>query len=317
MNRGMSFVHRRVPVAIAGVAAVGALCICIAAAGDSPETPAAGAAPSTQPADPARGDLEAAWGAIQMADWKTAAGLLTAAERRASDDEVHAEVLFALAHVRHHGRPGNDLAEARSLYTRVADEYPDTKAAPWAKLTLGRIVDTPEFEPKTERELQRNRAEAQRLYQRVLTDHPGHLAAHEAALRLGVTYLGQRGDDEAERVGAEILIAYLAEHPDNYLAAQMNILVGEWRQRNGREREAVQSFIAAYRAGLPSMQHRATTCFRIAQIAEFRLGDDALAAEWYQRLQDEAPADGRYYASRVGAERCRGRLARRAEGVSP
>lgn len=317
MKRRTSFAHRSVLAAIVGVAATGLLLVPATRADDGDAR--AESQPASAPArpDPARTDLDAGWALIRLADWRGAVKVLAAAERDAASDEIRAEALFALAHIWHHRPTGGDLDKAKGYYRSILAKYPRAKAAPWAMLTLARIVDTPEFEPKEAAELDKARSKAQEQYREVLATYPGHLVAHEAALRLAVTYLSQRGDLDAEQTGAKILIAYLPKHPDNYLAAQMNILAGEWQQRCGRDREAVDAFIAGYEAGLPGMYHQAKTCFRIAQIAEFRLNDDALAAHWYQRLVDEAREDNRFYMAKLGAARCRARLARVAEGVTP
>ncbi|NLF32516.1 MAG: tetratricopeptide repeat protein [Planctomycetes bacterium] len=261
--------------------------------------------------------LDGAWEAVQIANWGEAVEIFESHDADVAESEVRAEALFALGHIWQHRRPGEDMRKAVAYYRRVVDEFPTSKAAPWAELTLARIIDLPDNEPRTAEERNRLLADTRGRYRRIMEAYEGHLVAHEAALRLGVSYLAQAGDAEAERTGAEILIAYLGGHADNYLAANMHILVGDWHERNGRWREAVDSFAAAYDAGLPSMFHQAKTCFRIAQIAEYRLGDDARAVKWYKRLLDEAPRDNRHYLARLGAERCGARLAAAREEAAP
>ncbi len=267
--------------------------------------------------------LDAGWEAVRIANWGEAIEVFEAYDTDDADPEVRAEALFALGHIWHHRRPGEDHDKARAYYRRVCDDFETSRAAPWAELTLARMADLPDREPKTAEQREALRRDVRRRYRRILERYDGHLVAHEAALRLGASYLVEVGDDAAEREGAEILIDYLARHPGtkeqpgNYLAGNMHILVGEWHERNGRWAEAVASFQAAYHAGLPSMFHQAKTCFRIAQIAERRLGDDALAAQWYERLIEEAPGDNRYYLAQLGAERCRERLAEAEREVAP
>ena len=266
---------------------------------------------------PTANPLDPGWAAVHVANWTEAVAVFESYDRDGADPEVRAEALFALGHIWQHRRPGEDMARAEAYYRRVVGAFGGSKAAPWAELTLARIVDLPESEPKTDEARQKLLADVRQRYRRILDTYPGHLVAHEAALRLGVSYLSQVGDGQAEQTGAEVLIAYVKTQPDNYLAANMHILVGDWHEQNGRWREAADSFVAAYHAGLPSMFHQAKTCFRIAQIAERRLGDDGLAVRWYERLLNEAPGDNRYYLAKLGAERCRARLAGAEPEVAP
>ncbi|MFW6145793.1 MAG: tetratricopeptide repeat protein [Planctomycetota bacterium] len=264
--------------------------------------------------------LDPGWEAVRIANWGGAIEVFESYDTDTPDPEVRAEALFALGHIWQHRRPGEDMAKALAYYRRVLEQFPGSKAAPWAELTLARIADLPETEPKTDEARRALRKDVRQRYRRILERYEGHLVTHEAALRLAVSYFVQVGDAEAERTGAEILKDHLKAHPDkdhNYLVANMHILVGEWHERNRRWAAAVTSFQAAYKAGLPSMFHQAKTCFRIAQIAEYRLGEDRLATQWYERLVDEASQDSRYYLAQRGAERCRARLAEAQRGESP
>ncbi len=255
-----------------------------------------------KPPPPERRTLEAAWNALIRANYPLAEEKFKQVPQETSDKSLQAEALFGLAMTYQIRRPGGDAQAAAGLFEHLTTEFPETPAAPYATLSLARLADMPENEQdRTEEKIEK----ARDLYRAVLAQWPEHLAADEAALRLGQTYLEHVGETAEEDKGAAILRDRLEARPENPLAAPMHLLLGDLSYRREAYRRAVDHWIAADEAGIPGLTDKATVYFHIGSVAEHRLKDYRLAAEWYMKIVTDVKRDSKYYVALKAAERCR------------
>lgn len=271
--------------------------------------PSAGAAAAQPPGDPHRALLDSGWQELRYANWPKARDLLEQAIAESPKTEIKAEAMYALATLWQIRQPGGSYAEAERLYARVAREFPDTPAAPWALLALARLADMPEYERD------RNVDLARQLYREVLQRYADHVVADEATLRLAMTYLEKIGDTASEDIGAAMLARCIAEKPKNYLVYAMHLVLGDLAQRRQEYPRAVGHWIAAD-PGIIGASDRAALYYKIGYTAEHNLKDYALAGHWYDRIVTDVKRENRYYIAKVAAERCRG-LAAQAGQAAP
>lgn len=276
----------------------------------------AGADPADEPVDTAE-LLAEGWKELRYANWPKSRELLEQVRTLSTHPEEQAEATFALATLWQHRRPGPDVAQAHTLYEEILASHAATAAAPYARLALARLADTPDSE--TDRDVPL----ARKLYEETIELYPGHVAAEEAKLRLALTYIQEAyippdaGDAEKRaRVDAEtrrealataerMLTEHLQARPDSVLAGPMQMMLGNLHERAGRWAKAVEHWIAADAAGIPGQADRAKLYYSIGQVAEQKLADYALAAKWYQRIVDETLRDAKFYLAKLAAERCR------------
>jgi len=246
-----------------------------------------------------RAMLNEGWQELHFANWPKAQEVLEAVRKKADKGEIKSEAMFALAGLWQIRQPGGNVQEAKLLLSEIIGEYADAPVAPWAYLALGRIADTPEYERD------RDIKEARRLYEETIKLFPGHPATDEAALRLGLTYLEKVDDQPSQDQGAEILEKYIAARPKNYLAPAMLILLGNCCEREAEWRRAVEWWTRADEAGIPGLADRATLYYKLGQVCEIRLKDYPLAVKWYEKLVYDIKRDGKFFVSKLAAERCR------------
>jgi tetratricopeptide (TPR) repeat protein len=262
--------------------------------------------------------LAEGWQYIRYGNYPAAETSLDAVLETAASDELTAEALYAMGYLWRFRRPDPALDKARAFYRRVADDYPHTRAGPWAMLALARMADLPPVEE------QRLREQARQLYRKVLDAAPNHPAAEEATLRLAMTYLEEVSKPEAQDRGARILRDHLRRSPRSPLAAAMHVVLGDLHRERKEYREAINRWIAGVRASYESRAagakgksllnstQRAELYFAIAYAAEKAVGDLPLGARWYERLVVEVPRHNRYFVAKLSAEAIHQRLARQA-----
>jgi tetratricopeptide (TPR) repeat protein len=243
--------------------------------------------------------LDQGWSELRYANWPKAQEVLEAVQKKADNRQVKSEAMFALAVLWQIRQPSGNVEKAKILLKQIISEYADTSAAPWAYLAIARIADTPEYEKD------RDLKEARRLYEETIRLFPNHPASDEAVLRLGFTYLEKIGDDASQNQGADILEKWIAAHPKSYLAPAMLILLGDRYERKADWRRAVDWWTRADEAGVPGLADRATLYYKLGQVCEKRLKDYPLAVKWYEKLVYDIKRDGKFFVSKLAAERCR------------
>ena len=247
--------------------------------------------------------LTQGWQEMRYANHPKAQKAFEEALARTTDREEQAEATFGLALLWQSRPSGTDLPRAVRLYEQVAEEFGDTKSAPWALLALARNDDLPEYEKARQVESARTR------YRRILKTWPDHPAADEAAYRLAQTYLEKVGEATSEDQGVAILKEWLARRPDNVMAAVMHWHLGGLYKLRRQYRLTLDHWAAADKAGIPGTEVRAMLCLSAGYIAEHKLKDYRLAITWYEKITKEIVRDDRYYVAKMWADDCRKKAA--------
>ena len=307
--------------------------------GKPPATKPPATKPSAAGSNRAAALLVKGWDALEMVNYPAAEETFRQVLDASPTRPQRAEALFALGHLWQYRRPGADLDKARSHYKQVAEAFKDTPSGALALMALARLADAPAYEKD------RLREEARLLYRRIIERYPGSFTADEGVLRLAMTYLEDYGDAASERTGQKLLDDHLRTHPGCFLATPMHTELGMLHHRRGDDRKAIEKWIAADAADaraaeaeltdeqrkLPLKRRlnrisqnrvmdpgtRASLYYRIANTAEKKLKDYALAVTWYERTVYEIVRDSRYYVSKVAAARCRKLAAKAGKQIPP
>ena len=190
------------------------------------------------------------------------------------------------------------IDQAVGLYKQLLEKTPDSKFAPLATLSLGRIAEVRDF-PGDASDLDAARTH----YQRVLDQWPDTNFAHEAAIRIAGLSLQQIDDPQAMRAGVAYLQAYLAQHPDNRYASIMYEQIGQTYDLAFDEYgPATEAYMKALRIGLLTQAELPQVLWRVAQLAE-RAGRPADAAYCYQQILTGALRSGRSFEARLALKR--------------
>ena len=148
--------------------------------------------------------------------------------------------------------------------------------------------------------------QADERYRKIIDKYPGHFVTDESTLFLALNSLVHIGNVESQKAGSDILIAYLADRPDNTVAATMHSLLAGYFERSGQYHKMIEHLIAADKAGLPGIEPKSRTYWQIADVAEKKLKDYKLAASWYQRIVDDiGDTSGDYYVAKIAVQRCK------------
>ena len=291
------------------------------------EAPPAAAPEPTPPKDPYLEALNEGWEQFRFADFGKSA---RAFERALQSDkpEIRAEATYGLGYLWQYRPVDADPERAMGLYREVLSNYAATGSAPWAMLAIARGYDLPRLES------QRNVSAARDQYLEIMKLYPQHMVASEAALRLACTYLEKFGDAKAQQEGIAILNSWIEQHPDNFLAPGMYLLIGKTHVANDRWAEAVAAYRKAEEldhersqvvdaAGKPAADPNRRTLspnklsemyYQAARISEEKLKDDQMALYWYRKIVAELSRDNKIYFARQQIQRLEARKAARPDG---
>ncbi len=152
--------------------------------------------------------------------------------------------------------------------------------------------------------------------------------ADEATLHLAQSYFEppanesmpggyELADAESVETGLQLLIDWLGRRPENRLAAVMHQTVADKLIERQDYRVAVEHLRAALARGIVSARTRSSILWQIARIAEYELGDLALAEDYYERFVAVSRRHVLYYRATQSLQRVRRLRAEVAGGQEP
>ncbi len=240
------------------------------------------------------------WQNFRLAEYDPAANDFNAALALAkTGSEEYLRALFGLANVWNLRRPGEDVARARELYHQIMREAPGHDLAAWSELALARLLHVvpvgqdPDY------------AKVRAAYRALIEKYPGHLAGKEAVIYLNATLVATL-DPEVTREAVSNLTAFIASGTEEFLQPAWSLLAVGYTTlgQPARRLEAeIKSFEHIEIDPANPFNEFAWAYWNIATLAEFEVGDFALARGYYRRLIEEYPADIRVYPSQEALAR--------------
>lgn len=182
------------------------------------------------------------------------------------------------------------IEDADSLYRQLLEAAPASKYAPRATLNLGRIAELSDFYQD------RIDLEAARGYYQEVVDKWPHLPiVHEAVFRIAATYI-QTYEEESVRQGVHILENWLQDHPDNEFVSAMWQYLGDTYFMPLQEyRQSLDCYIKADTVGLIEKGREGPIYWRMATMADQKLGDREIAVRYYTKIITDAPTSGKAF----------------------
>ena len=255
------------------------------------------------------------WTAYRLSEFQNATLAFEAAQARAargSDDWAMAT--YGLATTWDLRRPGEDPQKAAELYNEILAAAPDSPMVPWTELALARqkhlvpVGQEPDY------------AAVNRAYEHIMAKYPGHLAAKEAFLYLQSIQLA-RLEPESTRAAIAKLLDFVGREKKEFLSPAWSLLavgyhtLGEQENRFEAERKSFET--TEVDPSDPYLEF-GWAYWNLATIAEFEVGDFAVARKYYQLLIDKYPTDIRVHGCKAAIRRMDELEARiRAEEGSP
>lgn len=146
--------------------------------------------------------------------------------------------------------------------------------------------------------------------------YPDAMEADEGTLMLAEVFLRAKPSKEASggfvlagtediTRGQEVLAAWLKDHPDNPLAADMHTMLADQYIELKQFDKATPELEAALNKGVLADRTRSQILWQIARIAELELKDYPLAAKYYAQFITDSRRDVLYYRAQLGLDRVR------------
>lgn len=245
--------------------------------------------------------ISQAWDFYRMAEYTLAVRYFEVAstDPQATADQ-RLEALYGLGNVWNLRTPEPDIPKARQYFQQVVDTGGDSTWAAWSLLALAQIERLTLLNGKI------NVEKTSAAYQRVVDRFPNHPAGEEAFLSRQFLQITTFKPADIEKSITE-LKHFTETHPNSdYLSAAYTLLANAYE-----EQKRYPDFLAMLIMALKSQKQDATDptaesvglLWKIASVAEFKVGDFATARTYYQKLIDEYPIDSRRYAARRALER--------------
>ena len=206
---------------------------------------------------------------------------------------------------------------AETFFERAAVATADPNIAAWSALALARTLHlmgggdvVPDY------------AAVREGYNRVYRRFPQHAAGQEARLYAIALRLVDSKPEEAEIALTE-LDAFDRAHPNDLHAGNTQPFRAMCYEILNRSAELIKikiTMMEQYQLDTlaPQTDDRARQCWEIASLAEFRLGDFALARKYYRMILAEYDVEVRSYAAKralARLDRMEAELARAEKGV--
>jgi tetratricopeptide (TPR) repeat protein len=245
--------------------------------------------------------LEAGWREYRLGEFDRATENFDAAAAATSGaTDEHLQALYGQATTWNLRRPGEDPAQAKQLFEEIIRLAPTNEMAAWSTLALARmkhlvpVGEEPDYDA------------VRAAYQEVIDKFPGHLAAKEAFLYLNATLVATLKDKETRQAVAS-LEAYVNQTNESaFVGTCCSLLANCFTTLDEPEKRLAIEIRALSRMELDPQNpfnDLAWAYWNIATIAEFEVGDFAVAREYYQRLIQEYPTDIRKYGCKLALTR--------------
>ena len=254
--------------------------------------------------DARRGDAAAligeGWTAYRLSEFQNAALAFESAREQADrGSDEWAMATYGLATTWDLRRPGEDPQKATGYYKEILASAPSSPMVPWTELALARqkhlvpVGVEPDY------------AAVNAAYRHIMETFPGHLAAKEAFLYLQSIQLAKL-EPKSTRAAAEKLQEFAAREKKEFLSPAWSLLAVAYNTLNEQERrlQAEQTSFETTEVD-PSDPYIefAWAYWNLATIAEFEVGDFALARTYYNLLLEKYPTDIRVYGCKQALER--------------
>lgn len=236
--------------------------------------------------------LDHAWQNFRLAEYDLADkefATVLAHATKGSDEYLRA--VFGLANVWNLRRPGEDIEKARTLYQQIITEAPEHDLAPWCELALVRLQHVVPVGKDPDYNAVRQG------YRDIIRKHPQHLAAKESTIYLNATLVATL-DETLTRQAVSNLTAFIASGTKEFVAPAYSLLAVSYTTLKNPEMRLASEIKAFENVEIDPanpFNEFAWAYWNIATIAEFEVGDFALARQYYQRLIKEYPVDIRTY----------------------
>ncbi len=257
-------------------------------------------APKAEQAGDAASLIRDGWTAYRLSEFKNALLAFETARARAErGSDAWAMATYGLATTWDLQRPGEDPQLATQLYQEILAAAPDGPMIPWTELALARqqhlvpVGQEPDY------------AAVNAAYRHIMEKFPGHLAAKEAFLYLQSIQLAKL-DPQTSLAAEKKLREFAAREKKEFLSPAWSLLAVAYQTLGDQEKrlEAEKnSFETTEVDPSDPFLEFAWAYWNLATIAEFEVGDFALARQYYQLLIDTYPKDIRVYGCKQALAR--------------
>lgn len=245
--------------------------------------------------------LAAGWDNYRLSEFDRAAVLFDRAiGGSATNSEIQLQARYALATTWNLRRPGEDRAKAEAIYREIlnVDAPQDLKA--WTALALARMKHL----VPVDREPDMN--EVRRAYQDILEQFPGHLAAKEAFIYKMATFIASL-EPQQTRYAIACLTRYVSQPGQKeFLQPAWSLMaVGYSTLKDAEHRLAAEIRSLQTTEIDPSnpFNEYAWAYWNIATIAEFDVGNFAVARAYYRKILTEYPTDIKVFGAKEALAR--------------
>lgn len=249
-----------------------------------------------KPSGPVQSEaIPEAWEKYRMAEFDRAIRMFNTIRFSADSEDLRVQALYGEACCWNHRRDKRDPAKAQLLYQQILEEAPKHELAPWSALDLVRVRASGPLETRPGPGL------VAEEYLSVSRKYPKSPAGDEAFLHGQTVRLPEADETETGKILEEVR-SYIDTHSQSPFLSPLYRLAAQCCEQLGRQRERLEYLIRASETretvkGLELID-RTTDYWQIAYVAQFELGDFALARTYYSRLIEEYPQDVRVFAAR-------------------
>jgi len=244
--------------------------------------------------------IMAGWEEFQMGEYASAIDTFSAAKNSTpEDDPNHLQAIYGLGVTWNLRRPGQDNAKAREYYEEILRLAPNDDLAAWSLLRLARLKhlvgmgEVPDYPAVRE------------AYQRVIDQFVFHPAGETAFLFAQATFITRMDRDET--MAAEYnLRQFLKTHAETpFLRTALSLLADCYltldrpRDQLNVEIQAIESLGKNLSSQNTPWLNSAPAYWRIATVAQYRLGDIRTARKYYDKLVTEYPRDQRSFGAEL------------------
>ncbi len=210
------------------------------------------------------------------------------------------EASFGLALSLHHKTPPDKsyIEEAKRIYLSLAKKYPSHRCAPRCLMEVGRIYELRDYY-KDKIDLKK----AREYYRMVIDKYPSDPIVSEAVLRLAQAYTISFNREEI-RKGIRVIKDWLKKHPDDRLRGVMYLHLGDvYFYPLGEYRKCIDAYVKADELGALEEGREGFIYWRVAWLADHKVGDRKIAVKYYKKLIVDVPTFGKGYRAQLALKR--------------
>ena len=221
--------------------------------------------------------------------------------RAGQDPALRQRALYGLATTWNLRRPDEDPERATAYYRETIAANPSNDLAVWSWLALARIRTAPVAGEDVDVK------EQVRAYQEVVDRFPFHPAGEEAFLLQQAARVTAVPATNETRAVSDALELFLKTHPETPWRSAAWRLIGHCCDLLGLKDRRLAAALEEWKAKevdpLSPNQDLAFTFWRIATLAEFEVGDFAMAREYYGKLIANYPTEQRVFLAKQELKR--------------